>query len=228
MITAVLPTFTSFDGCRRIASGDLKSNLLALKQATQSEAAGPLLTFSDQTGSVFDLDPRESDADALGRWLASLSPEEERDSDLNVTEADPSSSLPRARGRPRLGVIAREVTLLPRHWSWLSAQPGGASVALRKLVEEARRTSAGRDVQRRNRERAYRFMSALAGNLPGFEESTRALFAGDSKKFFESTRQWPADVRDYARLLASFEESQPGPAQGAKGGAVVYPPQDED
>jgi hypothetical protein len=228
MSADVLPTFTSFDGCRRIASGDLKSNLLALKHAAESEAAGPLLTFSDLTGSVFDLDPRETDTEALGRWSASISPAQEKYPEAGVAEADPSSSLPRARGRPRLGVIAREVTLLPRHWSWLSAQPGGASVALRKLVEEARRTSAGRDVQRRNRERACRFMSALAGNLPGFEESTRALFAGDSKKFFESTRQWPADVRDYAGDLASFEESQSGPAEGAKGGAVVYPPQDED
>jgi hypothetical protein len=94
------------------------------------------------------------------------------------------------------------VTLLPRHWEWLSAQPGGASVALRKLVEEARRANEGRDKIRRSQEATYRFMSSLAGNLPGFEEATRALFARDPERFAEEIRAWPKDVRKHlARLV---------------------------
>jgi hypothetical protein len=96
--------------------------------------------------------------------------------------------------------VAREVTLLPRHWDWLAKQPGGASVALRKLVEDARRD--GRGDRRARQEAAFRFMAALAGNAPGYEEATRALFADDAAAFDAHSRLWPADVRDHARRLA--------------------------
>src|SRR3984957_11907417 len=116
--------------------------------------------------------------------------------------SDPNESVdvstPRGRGRPKLGVVAREVTLLPRHWEWLATQPGGASVALRKLVEEARRTHADKDKIRKAQERAYHFMSAMAGDLPGFEEATRALFADNRSKFKETIGTWPVDVHDHA------------------------------
>jgi len=102
-----------------------------------------------------------------------------------------------------MGVVPREVTLLPRHWEWLAAQPGGASVTLRKLVEEARRHGATKDRQREAQERAYHFMSALAGNLPGFEEATRALFANDGPRLSEVTAAWPPDVRTYALKLST-------------------------
>jgi hypothetical protein len=92
-------------------------------------------------------------------------------------------------------VVAREVTLLPRHWDWLNGQPGGASVALRKLVEEARRVNEGRDRVRRAQESAYRFMSAMAGDLPAFEEAARALFAGKADQFASLICRWPKDVR---------------------------------
>jgi hypothetical protein len=104
---------------------------------------------------------------------------------------------------PGAGVVGREVTLLPRHWDWLGSQPGGASVTLRKLVERARKENAGADRVRRAREVAYRFLSAMAGDRPGFEEATRALFAGDEEKFEAETAGWPADVRGYARALAA-------------------------
>jgi hypothetical protein len=100
-------------------------------------------------------------------------------------------------------VVAREVTLLPRHWDWLAAQPGGASVALRKLVEEARRGSADADRRRAARDAAYRFMSAMAGDLPGFEEAARALFADDRQRFDDVVAAWPADIRDYTVAVAS-------------------------
>jgi len=100
-------------------------------------------------------------------------------------------------------VIAREVTLLPRHWDWLAAQPGGASVTLRKLVEDARRAAEGANRRREAQEAAYRFMSAMAGNAARFEDATRALFAADATAFESFTQSWPADVRDFARELAS-------------------------
>jgi hypothetical protein len=106
------------------------------------------------------------------------------------------------RGRPKLGVVAREVTLLPRHWEWLNAQPGGASVALRKLVEEARRANAGRDAARSARDATYKFMSAIASGLETFEEATRALFACDRPRFEGLVSTWPADVREHVLGLA--------------------------
>ncbi len=118
-------------------------------------------------------------------------------------DEEPPIAAPRGPGRPRLGVVAREVTLLPRHWEWLGGQPGGASVALRKLVEQARKANGGRDRQRRAQEAAYRFMSALAGDLAGFEEAIRALFAGDRARFDQLVAPWPVDVGEYARRLGA-------------------------
>jgi hypothetical protein len=109
----------------------------------------------------------------------------------------------RKPGRPKLGVVPREVTLLPRHWDWLAGQPGGASVALRKLVEQARRTNQDKDRLRLAQEAAYRFMSTMAGNEPGFEEAARALFAANQVRFSEFVEPWPIDVRDHAKKLAA-------------------------
>jgi hypothetical protein len=95
------------------------------------------------------------------------------------------------------------VTLLPRHWNWLNAQPGGASVALRKLVETARATGAHHDRKRAAQDAAYRFMTALAGDLPDYEDATRALYAGDRPRFEEKLAPWPEDVRAYTMRLAS-------------------------
>ena len=116
---------------------------------------------------------------------------------------------PRGPGRPKLGVVAREVTLLPRHWEWLARQSGGASVALRKLVDEARRANKDKDRIRHAQEAAYRFVAAMGENKPHYEEVARALFSGDAERFRAWTASWPADVRDYARRLAaaSFERA---------------------
>src|SRR6185295_10752956 len=143
-------TYTAFHGVHKVAVGETADVLKALKRKKQGE----IIVFDNSTGAQIDLDLRKK---------------------------PPQTSVPpieaRGPGRPRLGVIAKEVTLLPRHWDWLNVQPGGASVALRKLVDEARKVSGDRDRIRAAQEAAYRFMSAIAGNLPGFEEATRALFA---------------------------------------------------
>ena len=115
--------------------------------------------------------------------------------------APPAEDEPRRAGRPKLGVIAKEVTLLPQHWDWLGLQPGGGSVTLRRLVDEARNVSAEKDRVRQAREATYRFMSAMAGDEPGFEEAIRALFAGKRLRFNELILDWPVDVRDYAQQL---------------------------
>jgi hypothetical protein len=197
--------YTSFDGYRRIVSGSLQTNALAVKRAIESGAAGPVLIFDNATGRSIDVDTRGSDEEVAAR----LEPFSQPASAPADSEAP--AEEPRGRGRPKLGVIAREVTLLPRHWEWLSAQPGGASVALRKLVEEARRTNGEKDRTRKAQERAYHFMSAIAGDLPAFEEATRALFANDRLKFGEQIATWPSDVRDHAIRLAFGDDVQAPP-----------------
>jgi len=163
-------------------------------QASRRPASPPIIIFSDATGQPIDLDLRGTERDVIARLPKPASPPD--------AEAEEASAGPRGRGRPKLGVVAREVTLLPRHWEWLGAQPGGASVALRKLVEEARRTNGDADRVRAARDAAYRFMSVMAGNLAGFEEASRALFADDRRRFVGLVAGWPDDIRDHVVKLA--------------------------
>jgi hypothetical protein len=180
----------AFDGPRRIASGALRDVALRVKDHVDRGGAEPVLIFDDATGAAIDVDLRGSAADVLARLPA-------------PPAVAATADEPRRPGRPKLGVVAREVTLLPRHWEWLNGQPGGASVALRKLVEDARRANGDKDRMRQAQNAAYKFMSAMAGNETGFEEAARALFAGDAKRFAAMTDSWPADVRSHARKMAA-------------------------
>ena len=184
--------FTAFQGPRRLVSGPAGEVALIVKRMAPLPDE-PIIIFEDDTGRSIDFDLRGGDREVLTR-LAKLVPPP-------VEESTPSSE-PRGRGRPKLGVVAREVTLLPRHWEWLGAQPGGASVALRKLVDEARRASGDKDRERQAREAAYHFMSTMAGNLPQFEEASRALFADDRRRFTGLIADWPTDIRDHIVKLA--------------------------
>lgn len=178
------PTLTAFAGFRRIASGTRAEVIAKLRKLRRRADDAAPFVFDDNTGDRLDLDLRSEVA----------------------PEAPPAAAeehATRGVGRPRLGVVAREVTLLPRHWEWLGRQPGGASVALRRLVDEARRVNAGRDAERAAREATYRFMTAIAGDLAGFEEATRALFAGDHARFEELVKAWPEDLRSHLRKLAA-------------------------
>lgn len=166
---------TAFRTGHKIASGSPAQ----LVRQLHADTAG-VLVFDDATGKVVDLDWRCAD---------------------ESQDTSGEAKAPRKRGRPRLGVTPREVTLLPRHWDWLAAQPGGASQALRRLVDQARRNDAGRTAQRLAAERCYRAMSALAGDLPGFEEASRQLFSTSPQRFREAIAAWPDDVRDYFLLL---------------------------
>lgn len=192
---------TAFRDTTRIASGSLASVALAVKAAFAMDSAAPILVFDDATGKVVDLDLRGSDIEIAARYAPKG----------NETGAA-NDDAPRGRGRPKLGVVAREVTLLPRHWDWLALQPGGASQALRRLVDEARRNDGGRSRTRAAQAAAYAFIATMAGDREGFEEASRALFAGDGERFAEHSRSWPADIQAYAQELAAGSPlSEPKP-----------------
>lgn len=199
------PHCIAFQGTQRLATGSLADVALAIKRVTDGGEHGPILLFNADTSALLEVDTRGSEADVVQRY-AGAPPDH-----LTTTDTALNATLesPRARGRPKLGVVAREVTLLPRHWEWLTSQPGGASVALRKLVDEARRTHAGRDAVRRSRDATYQFMTAIASGLDSFEEATRALFAGDRQRFQALMAPWPADVREHALHLAQHAFDTP-------------------
>ena len=180
-------TFTLFEGHRAHQTGDLFAVAGKAIELTAADVHG-LLILDDQTGQTIELDLRHSADLAVSAYL-------------KRTTAQPPPEPRPGRGRPRLGVVAREVTLLPRHWDWLAGQPGGASAVLRRLVEEARREAARPDRRRKHQETLYRAMSVLAGDLPAFDEAARALFADDMDAFQTRTGAWPADVAAYLRRL---------------------------
>ena len=164
-------TLTAFLGAEIVASGPEEDVAAAVRSLASQRGMPNLHVFDDATGKPVDID--------------------------RVSAA----ATPRPAGRPKLGVVAREVTLLPRHWEWLASQPGGASAALRRLVEAARKEQGAQGPAAR--EAAYRFMLDMAGDRPGYEEATRALFAGDRARLEEQIRDWPDDVRDHALRLAA-------------------------
>jgi hypothetical protein len=175
-----METVTAFIGERLLASGDPVEVALAMRRGQEE---GRVLIFDDETGRQLDFNLSGSDEEIAAR----LRPVPPR----------------RAVGRPKLGVVSREVTLLPRQWDWLAAQPGGASVTLRRLVDAARQTGGAKELRRKAAARADRFMSAMLGNQPGYEETSRALYAGERERFLNLSEPWPVDLRDHARRLAA-------------------------
>lgn len=200
MSSNLFHTFTCFLGKRRVATESLHAIALTLKRVQASATTEPVLVFDNATGRSVDIDIRGADDEVLARLAMSAAPTG-GGGPASTDAGAPPSSESRGRGRPKLGVVPREVTLLPRHWEWLAAQSGGASVVLRRLVEEARRAGTDKDRIRLSHERAYHFMSAIAGDLAGFEEATRALFANDRNRFDDQIAAWPVDIRDHAALL---------------------------
>ena len=196
---------TAFEGSRRLLSGPLIEVALAVKTAIEMGSCNSFLVFDDATGRVIDLDLRGTKADIIERLsraprtvVGRYAPERTKPS---ADERDDASE-PRRRGRPKLGVVAREVTLLPRQWDWLATRPGGASAALRRLVDEAKRNGIPRQQRRAAQEAAYQFMLAIAGDLPGYEEATRALFADNHSRLAQCIADWPEDVRVHVLRLA--------------------------
>jgi len=184
---------TAFAGTKNVASGRLDEVAGDVTSGLESGEYTDVLIFDDRTSQVIEVEFRGLREQILNRLPDAPADQPSQD----------EAGLSKGRGRPKLGVIPKEVTLLPRHWDWLSSQPGGASVALRKLVEEASRANEGRDKQRETTEATYKFMHAMAGSEVGFEEASRALFAGNRVRFEEMVAPWPVDVRDHVRRLAA-------------------------
>jgi hypothetical protein len=182
---------TAFDGQRLLASGSCTEVALAVKRALDGGGAGPVQVFDDRSGRPVEFDLRGSEAEVVARLQLPV-------------------AAPRGPGRPRLGVTPREVTLLPRHWDWLAAQPGGASAVLRRLVEQAIREGGSAQRAREAGEAVDRFMLAMTGNLPGHEEASRAFWRGERARFAGLTADWPADVRDHLRRLAAIAWDEAG------------------
>lgn len=201
-------SWIAFAGSRRIAAGAPRDVARAVKTRVDANTSDGVLVFDARTSQPVEIDLRGSLSAVLKRLPV---PQEQSAAPERLPQT--SSGRP---GRPRLGVVSREVTLLPRHWEWLATQPGGASVVLRKLVEQARRTGADADRVREAREAAFRFMTAMAGNQPGYEEAVRALFAGDLGRLRQCLARWPRDVRAHTLSLAEAAVGKGGELSDAR------------
>lgn len=225
MYTQIAERCLAFEGSRCIARGGIFEVVRDVKQHIEKHPDASMLLFDDDDARIVEVDFRGSAEQVLARLEAQLSP---GDADVSGEEgkahafhfgkvretatvpAGDSEKKRRGPGRPKLGVVSREVTLLPRHWEWLASQPGGASVTLRKLVEAARKANSGKDRIRRAQEITYRFMNAVGGDLPGYEEALRALYAPDAARFATLVADWPKDVREHVLRFArgAFEEQR--------------------
>lgn len=170
-----------------VARGTLLEIIPSAKHAFDKDPSTPLVIFNNQTGRFIDLDLNGSESAVTQRYRSQTSFDARR----------------QGHGATKSSALGKEVTLLPRHWDWLSEQPGGASVALRKLVDQARKASVEVDQTRRAREASHRFMTAMAGDKPGFEEADRALFAGDLQRFKLEIARWPEDIRRHLEQISA-------------------------
>lgn len=182
-------TYTAFIHHTLLIQGSLEKVVLKVKNQVEQHPASAILIFSDSTGKEMDFDFSGSEDDVLRRLEKFIGKNEPQ-----------SVSGP---GRPKLGVVSREVSLLPRHWEWLSNQPGGASVTLRRLIDETKKQTSSRELIKQAQERAYKFMTTMAGNLSNYEESLRALFSKDKKLFEDLISDWPKDIKKHTLKLAS-------------------------
>jgi hypothetical protein len=184
--------YTAFVGYRHVITASLEEAALGVKGYLDSGGNERILVFDDQTGDQIDLDLRGSTADVLTRLQ-----------DHPALARMAAKRIRTGPGRPKLGVVSREVSLLPRHWDWLSRQKGGASAALRRLVDEARKHGQESESARHAVDAAHKFMWIMAGDFPGFEEAARALYSRDYDRFGEWTKDWPSDVREHlGRMVA--------------------------
>lgn len=165
-------SYSAFLDHKLISSGTLSE----ITELLRSRKDSAILVFDDLTGRVVDIDLR--------------------------AHIPPVKKKTTGPGRPKLGVESKEITLLPRHWDWLSKQPGGASVTLRKLVEEAKKLSQGTDLVREAQDATYQFMRVMAGDLAGYEEALRALYAKNAAKFKQLTNEWPKDIQQHIKRLS--------------------------
>ncbi|PYE45437.1 DUF2239 family protein [Paenibacillus barcinonensis] len=190
--------YTAFVDRACFAKGSLQHVVTLAKNTLGDSQLANVLIFNDGTGKPVDVDFRGSTAAVLDRLRG-----ESKEGHTSDTAEKENEQPPRKVGRPKLGVVSGEVTLLPRQWEWLKAQPGGASVTLRKLIDEARRVGESESQVRAAQEATYHFMTAMAGDFDRYEEALRALYAGNETLFYEWIDDWTPDIRDYVKSLAS-------------------------
>lgn len=179
--------YVAFADQKRIAAGDLVDVALKVKKYSKDHSNSSVIVFDEQTSAQVELDLRGTDEAIERRLTEACDPEEKK--------CGP--------GRPKLGVVSKEVTLLPQHWEWLALQPGGASVTLRKLIEDAKKKNAGKDQIRKAQDVVYKFMHAIAGDFPNYEDALRALYAADLKQFKKMISDWPKDIQDHILKIGS-------------------------
>lgn len=108
-----MTSYTAFQGPSRLITGTCREALTHLK--SQAPGGADVLVCDDATGRTVDFNLR---------------------SDLQeVVDREAPEAARSGPGRPKLGVVAREVTF-PRHWDWPESQPNGVSAALRRLMDE--------------------------------------------------------------------------------------------
>lgn len=191
--------WTAFCGSKRVAAGAPADVARQVKAVAGN--GGDVVIFNDTTGRIVDIDLRGSEADVLARIDPDAAAPKPDDGGTGSEGA--VAAAPRRRGRPRLGVTPREITLLPRHWEWLDGRDGGASVTLRRLVDAAMRGEIASERIRAAQEAAHRFLTTMAGNDPGYESALRMLYNGDKARFEKWTTILPGDIGAYARQLAA-------------------------
>jgi hypothetical protein len=190
MPTKRTPGLVAFVGPERLAAGTPPTVAAAAKRRLDADPGSVILIFDRETGRQLDLDLRGTLDEVTARLPRGQTP-------------GGVSGVPRGRGRPKLGVVSKEVTLLPRHWAWLSAQRGSASAVLRRLVDDARRAGEKREAVRQAQDAAYRFMTSMAGNAPGYEAAIRALYRSARREFAAAVESWPPDVRAQCTSMAA-------------------------
>ena len=188
---SIVGLYTAFVGTRRIVTASVREMLAQTKRVVDGGSLEPVLIFDDSTGAQIEFDLEGTEQEVLSRL----------ESDPSFAAPQPVDDAVKGRGRPKLGVVSREVSLLPRHWEWLERQPGGISAALRKLIEVQSKATRGLELARNARHAAGKFMWSMAGDLPHFEEASRALYAKDDARLLTLIYDWPRDVRDHVQLL---------------------------
>lgn len=172
----------AFSGDIKISSGPILKVAEATKKHLIKKPNSDIQIFDHDTGQFLEVDFRGSLSQVVERMKKSFIIETEKI---------------RGPGRPKLGVVSKEITLLPKHWDWLNLQANGASGSIRKLIDEAMKRNVAKDELKRSQNSVYKFMTIMAGNYPLYEEALRAFYANDNAKFKYIITNWPKDVRDH-------------------------------
>lgn len=194
MNTSITQQASAFIGTKILKTGPLIEVVLAMKEEVAKDKFAHILCFLDETGAMVDFDLSGTNEQVIAKLLANNTQETKEEQKAETTNAPKS-------GRPKLGVTAKEVTLLPRHWEWLAAQRGGASATLRRLVELAAKDSISIETRKSAQNATYRFLQNIAGDFENYEEVLRAIFADDFEKMRKLMQNWPQDIQNYAQKL---------------------------